>query len=322
MTIGINRVGANSADTVFGGTGHDFILGNGGNDVLFGLDGNDTVQGGNGNDTLFGNSGNDTIVGGSGLDWMYGGFGDDTYYVDNSNDIILMEYSGWGIDTLYTSARDYQVYADVENIFLIGNAISVIGGNPSNYIKGNNFSNVLQGGDRGQDTLIGGIGNDTLIGSIIGNSTLVGGVGNDVLTGGLNSDEFVFNSDRKYIQEDLGVDRLTNFDPSEDKIILSKTTFTALKSPVGNGFSNQSDFAVVSSNIEVNNSSAAIIYNRNNGNLYYNQDAALASRSSSISSRGSALIDTNILETGLFANFTNRPQLTADNFVIRNNIII
>jgi Ca2+-binding RTX toxin-like protein len=77
-------------------------------------------------------------------------------------------------------------------------------------VKGRGGSDLLRGG-RDNDALKGGQADDTLI----------GGKGKDSLTGGDGLDAFVLH--------DLGsADRLRDFDPAEDLIVLDQRTFTGL----------------------------------------------------------------------------------------------
>lgn len=64
-------------DFVSGGSGNDFLIGDEGNDVLIGGEGDDRLEGGEGDDKLYGNRGNDSLSGGSGDDLFIGGIGDD-----------------------------------------------------------------------------------------------------------------------------------------------------------------------------------------------------------------------------------------------------
>ena len=87
-------IGNGGADVIFGGNDDDTIDGGGGSDTLFGDSGNDTISGGNGNDTLDGGDGNDVLDGGRGVDTMNGGSGADIYdYVDFFD-------TGFRIDTI------------------------------------------------------------------------------------------------------------------------------------------------------------------------------------------------------------------------------
>ncbi|MDZ8184151.1 MAG: SBBP repeat-containing protein [Nostoc sp. ChiSLP02] len=153
-------------------------------------------------------------------------------------------------------------------------------------------------GQGGNDSLYGDAGNDTLIGGA-GNDQLVGGAGNDILTGGSGRDRFIFDTDKKFASSEFGVDKITDFELG-DKIVLSKDTFTALKSSVGDGFNNLKDFAVVTNGNAARSSQAFIVYDSVRGDLYYNQNG-------SGSGLGSG---------GVFANLVNHPTLNASDFRI------
>ena len=56
--------------------------------------------------------------------------------------------------------------------------------------------------------------------------------------------------------------------------MLSKTTFSALLSDVGGGFTLASEFAQVASNALVGSSSALIVYSQANNGLYYNANGS------------------------------------------------
>ena len=51
----------------------------------------------------------------------------------------------------------------------------------------------------------------------------------------------------------------------EDKLILDKSAFKALKSRKGNGFSRNREFAIVDDAADVASSKAFIVYNENSG---------------------------------------------------------
>lgn len=109
---------------------------------------------------------------------------------------------------------------------------TIVGTAANNTLAGGTANDVIQGlagndslaGNAGNDRLDGGVGADRLSGGG-GNDTLVGGVGNDTLTGGAGLDQFVFD------QALLGnVDRITDFNPLYDTIMLEDSIFTALGS--------------------------------------------------------------------------------------------
>ncbi|MEH1961704.1 MAG: hypothetical protein V7L05_17850, partial [Nostoc sp.] len=175
------------------------------------------------------------------------------------------------------------------NIAGFDNSNDVINGQGGNdIINGNSGNDLLRGGS-GDDILIGGEGNDTL----------VGGVGNNILIGGVGADRFLYNTDAAFAATAVGVDAISDFKHCEgDKIILDKTTFNAIASAAGNGFSNASDFQITSS---AETSTAIIIYDSVSGKLFYNQNGRAAGFGSG----------------GLFATLTGTPTLTASDFVLQ-----
>lgn len=202
-------------DTMTGGLGNDTYVVSAQNDVIveLALAGNDTVKssitytiantpdlenitlignaninatgnaldnlltGNIGNNTLTGNAGNDSLDGGGGNDVLVGGAGDDTYYVDSADTIT--EGNNAGTDLVYASAN-FTLANNVENLTLIGAAISGTGNALNNLILGNVNNNTLTG-DAGNDTLNGGSGNDTLVGGA-GNDTYFVDSSTDVIT--------------------------------------------------------------------------------------------------------------------------------------------
>ena len=65
-------------DTMYGGSGGDFMAGHNGNDVMYGGEGNDFVIGDDGNDILSGGNGNDMLQWRGGERSPHGGLGNDT----------------------------------------------------------------------------------------------------------------------------------------------------------------------------------------------------------------------------------------------------
>ncbi|MFM7354273.1 MAG: M10 family metallopeptidase C-terminal domain-containing protein, partial [Microcystis aeruginosa] len=109
-----------------------------------------------------------------------------------------------------------------------------------------------------------------------GNDTLIGGKGNDILTGGDGSDSFLFGSGAIFNSSDFGVDSISDFIKGSDKIILSKTSFNALVSAIGNSLQ-AAEFATINNTVNelilVGSSNAKIVYNLANGSLFYNQNS-------------------------------------------------
>jgi hypothetical protein len=101
------------------------------------------------------------------------------------------------------------------------------GGEDSDSIVGGNLADILSG-LAGDDTLEGLGGNDRLFGGE-GNNSLLGGEGNDrliveesgssTLTGGAGRDTFQINVSQG--NSDIPLDRITDFTPGEDRIIIN-----------------------------------------------------------------------------------------------------
>lgn len=182
-----NSITGNSyANRLEGLGGDDILSGLGGSDALYGGAGFDTLYGGADGDklfgeadadTLYGGSGNDELDGGAGADAMYGGRDDDTYFVQNATDQVI-EYSGEGRDTVFSTLGAYTLAANVEDLVLEGYAADGTGNASDNQIVGNDRNNTLIGLG-GSDTLYGMEGQDLLIGGIGGTDNLHGGSGDD-----------------------------------------------------------------------------------------------------------------------------------------------
>ena len=196
-------------DLYYGGSQADALNGLAGNDTLFGLDGNDNIGGNDGNDSLLGNAGNDFIDGGNGDDVVYGGKGNDGILGSSGNDSL---YGNKGFDV-------------------------VLGGDGNDLIFGGKGDDSL-GGDAGDDSIFGQLGNDYLLGGS-GNDAVSGGEGDDTfagidpgatnpgvgefdtLTGGDGKDRFLLgDSDKIYYSGD-GNAVISDFNSTEDAIVLS-----------------------------------------------------------------------------------------------------
>ena len=123
--------------------------------------GADLLTGGSLADTILGGLGNDTLNGGAGADTLDGGAGDDLYLVDNGSDAIV-EQASQGIDEVRSTAADYTLAAQVEN--LTGTLAT------GQTLRGNVLDNVITGG----------AGNDNLWLQAGGGDKAVGGAGNDI----------------------------------------------------------------------------------------------------------------------------------------------
>ena len=168
----------------------------------------------------------------------------------------------------------------------------------SNNITGFDDSADVVNGQGGNDKIDGKSGNDLLRGGA-GNDTFIGGAGNDTLVGGAGADRFLYNTNAAFASAAVGQDAIADFKHSQyDKIILDKTTFSAITSAAGTGFSNASDFKITSS---AATSTAKIVYDAVSGQLFYNQNGSAAGFGSG----------------GLFATLTGAPTLIGSDLIIQ-----
>ncbi len=201
----------------------------------------DTLIGSAGSDSISGSGGSDDLLGEAGNDTIRGGSGDDRIEGGNGNDSLD---GSSGFDTIF-------------------------GGNGDDTIRDGSISDEIGG-------YFGEGGNDTLLGAGNFLDFLNGGAGNDLLTGGGGKNNFDFNSGREFATADLGIDTISDFSPvgDNDLIRLADKTFTAI-TPIEGGLSS-ADFALVINDASAGSSSAKIVYNVNNGNLFYNSDTTVA----------------------------------------------
>jgi Ca2+-binding RTX toxin-like protein len=201
--------------------------------------GSETVppSGGTSDGTLYGTSGAD-VLRGTGAHTMIGYGGNDEYYVDNVGDKVV-ESSGQGQD---------RVWASVSHALSAGSSVEVLGttkdaGTTAINLTGNELAQTMQGN--------------------AGANAINGGGGADKLSGFGGNDMFVFNSD-------LGngnVDRITDFNPSQDKIHLDDAIFAGLSAGALTS-------AAFFTGKAAHDSSDHIIYNSSTGALSFDSDGA------------------------------------------------
>ena len=111
--------------------------------------------------TIDGGANNDLLNGGGGIDVLIGGSGDDTFVLGADNDSVS-DVSG--TDTITsTVTRSLAALTTIENLTLLGSAVSDATGNAlANRLIGNGAKNTLDGGTNA-DTMIGGAGDDTYV---------------------------------------------------------------------------------------------------------------------------------------------------------------
>jgi cysteinyl-tRNA synthetase, unknown class len=195
---------------------------------------------------------------------------------------------------------------------LLGSAVDDVidGGGGFDYLAGNlgndviraNAGNDIVYGEWGRDSIEGGDGNDmlwgnddddTLLGGN-GDDRLVGDRGDDRLTGGAGRDIFVYEN---FAPRTLGRDEITDFEAGVDKFELRLNIFSQL-SP-GQTLKSE-EFAIVNSRQAAASSSALVVYDSTSGNLFYNSNGS----------------DRGFGDGANIANLSNRPNLTATDFIL------
>ncbi len=223
-------------------------------DIALPIDQDRSIEGGSQGDNIIGGTGNDTILGFEGADTLEGNSGNDRISGDESNDLLFGQN---GNDTLQ-------------------------GGPGNDILFGENDNDEMNGGG-GSDRLNGGSGSDSLN----------GGPGNDTLTGGIGADNFIFAANQELDFNNVGIDEITDFVVGQDKIVLDRTTFTAINDVI--------EFATVTSNIDAAISDAIIVYNTESGELFYNSNGS-----------GNGFGDGR-----QFATLSNQVLLEVEDFIIR-----
>ena len=110
----------------------------------------------------------------------------------------------------------------------------------------------------------------------------------------------MFNIDIAFDRNVIGKDAVLDFGDGNDRLMLDKTTFEALNSVAGSGFSRGSDFAIVNNNSQVANSFEFILYSATTGDLFYNENGSSPGLGSG----------------GAFAYLEDTPTIAANDFMI------
>ncbi|MCI0756364.1 choice-of-anchor I family protein [Teichococcus vastitatis] len=213
-----------------------------------GTDGDDRLSGTDAGDLISGNAGDDVIRGLAGDDVLRGGAGDDRLQGDEGDDVLI---GNAGDDRLRGLAGEDELRGGAGDDRLDG-------GEGRDLLRGGTGDDLLAGGACNDD-LRGGAGDDRLLGGA-GDDRLAGGAGNNRLQGGAGSDTFVFGT-----LEPGTLQRIADFTVGEDRLELSAEVFTALGKP---GALSEDDFALRGDD------AAALLYDAENGNLYYDQNGS------------------------------------------------
>lgn len=270
-------VGGGGADSLYGGAGNDVYgvdnsgdrvfegIGQGSDritsSVSFTLEAGQEIEGlfapssfGNRVDLVFignefaqaliGGGGNDTLIGGGGADIMRGEAGNDVYGVDNAGDLVF-EWAYQGGTDRVSSSVSYTLQAgqSVETLNLVSPS-----GTETRFLVGNEFAQSV-------------VGN-------AGYNVLDGGRGADRLTGLAGTDSFQFSTS-------LGggnIDRIADFSVVDDTVRLDRTVFTVL----GLGTLTANAFKDIANPGAVIDADDRILYNHDNGALYYDINGSAA----------------------------------------------
>lgn len=172
-------------------------------------------------DVLIGNTGNNSLDGGLGADVMRGGLGDDIYRVDNVGDVIVEAADG-GVDTVISSAVQYTLAQNVENVVIDSTGVANMTGNAlDNRIEAAAGDNVINGAG-GIDTVsyVSATGAIT-IDLAVTSSQATGGSGNDTLInvenviGGKSDDKLSGNAEANALYGGAGADWLDGRDNND-----------------------------------------------------------------------------------------------------------
>jgi Ca2+-binding RTX toxin-like protein len=143
----------------------------------------------------------------------------------------------------------------------------VVGGTGSDRnLKGTGSSDWI-GLDAGDDRIDAGLGFDAVLGGS-GNDSLAGGGGRDTLVGGSGADRFVFDA---YLSAATNIDTITDFNPSEDRIVLDRAIFTTLNK---GGTLNSSAFRAAAGLVSAAAAADRILYDTTSGALLYDADGS------------------------------------------------
>ncbi len=120
-------------------------------------------------------------------------------------------------------------------------------------------------GTPGNDTLIGGDGGD-FINAGNGNDWLYGGARRDFLFGGAGADNFVFAAASPWFAHDQGVDRVFDFTPGEDHIVIGGAFITKNVTPF--------DADAFAEGRIATDQNDRVLYNPRSGAVFYDADGA------------------------------------------------
>lgn len=215
--VNCNADGGHDKDSLYGGSGINYLHGGPGDDNLFGGTGNNIIFGGGDDDEIFGNSGSD---------WLYGDAGDDYISDEASSPFVVSVIDGGDGNDRISGHGDYgQVEIsggpDDDTINAFGVA-TVYGNGGNDQILGTSRDDIVYGGDGddqiyvldGNDLVYGGSGNDAIYGDL-GHDTIFGQDGEDYVFGAEGDDFVNGGNDDDIVQGGEGNDYVFGGDGSD-----------------------------------------------------------------------------------------------------------
>ncbi len=206
-------------------------------------------------------------------------------YWSNNYDIVIEDLYYYNDGLPILAIKDLDLYTTVDELEGYAWYVTLNGGHDTFY--GNDFVDIIRAGigndiveaDGGDDIVYGDAGADTLFGlqgddDLYGGrdrDALSGGWGSDYLSGGAGSDTLTGNAGRDYFVFDVrasrsNVDRIVDFRPSDDTIMLDNRIFTKAGR---DGWLAGSAFTTGS---KAKDASDRVIYSKQTGALLYDAD--------------------------------------------------
>lgn len=271
--------------------GADSLIGSGGRDVLIGGDGNDLLDGGGGSNDMRGGRGDDVYrirgeqdsieeAAGQGYDVVVSHL---EYRLSAADEIEELRLTG-SASRGGGNVLDNRLVGSANNDFLegAGGDDTIKGNNGFDWLLGDDGDDLLLGGNghddmlgaHGDDRLNGGAQSDRLVGEAgsdrlaggDGRDTLEGGRGRDRLVGGADSDRFWLGGGLPGLVEAEDADKIVDFTPGEDRIVLLAASFLIPGDRIRPG-----QFVV---GTEADDANDRLIYDEGRGKLYFDADGA------------------------------------------------
>ncbi|WP_284163462.1 hypothetical protein [Frigidibacter sp. SD6-1] len=224
----------NSAAVTVSLVGGD-ISGTGADDLLFGTGADDLIFALAGNDTIVASAGDDRVDGGAGSDLIdyAAATGGLLLYEQNGEVQVQIMEAGYG-------ARDTAVVADTQTL----QGVEALRGSAfGDYIVAARTDLTLVEAGEGADTISGSDANDTVYAGT-GDDVVTGMLGDDLIFLGEGADVYFASRHGASWGADGGQDRIEDFDPLADRLIIGYNPYTETYDPLAD-LSQSSEGAVL-----------------------------------------------------------------------------